>query len=52
MIKTYGYSKLQELDRRSKSTEKIYTYELIEKIEYYTEKVKGIERVLYEKAND
>lgn len=52
MIKTYGYSKLQELDRRSKSTEKIYTYELVEKIEYYTEKVRGIERVLYEKAND
>jgi hypothetical protein len=52
MIKTYGYSKLQELDRRSKSTEKIYTYELMEKIEYYKEKVKGIERVLHEKADD
>lgn len=49
MVKTYGYSKLQELDRRSKSTEKIYTYELLEKIEYYKMKAKGIERVLHEK---
>ena len=43
MIRTYGYSKLSGLDRRSKQSTKVSTVELYEKVQYYKDKAKAIE---------